>query len=382
MSFIEPKFAAARGLKPIVDVDGNSLHNVNTTVPDATLQNKLKLLYVYDALLTLTDSDHEKDGVPLPDIAKYISEKYSVTIDRKCFYQIISALEASGISIVHGKGHYAKYYINERLFSIAELKLIADAIASCKILDESHAETLIQKLKLLTSEENATELERRVYTAGRPGANYSEELFSAIDVIYAAIRNKDLISYEYYYYTTSGIGDRRKRKAKYDSSNRKRRTVVPFELVWNDEKYYLLCYNPNHPESITHLRVDRMQNVKPVKPSNSNPHIEITDIVPDFDLRSYMSTTFSMFGGHNTEVKLRFVNEGGIISSVVDQFGADVRTIPDGDEHFYIKVPVKVNAPFFSWVMMFGGKAQIVSPPEVRKQFADLLRTTLNSIEE
>ncbi len=384
MSPIQPNFAAPTGLKPVDDV------NSPQTKLNQTLKNKLKLMYVYDALLALTDPPEkgtEAKSLTLAEINQYIVDKYNISIDRKCFYQLISALKASGIDIVHGSGQYARYYINERLFSLAELKLIAGAIASCKILDETSANTLLDKLKQLTSQRNAEAMTtKRVYTAGRPDANYSKELFNTIDTINCAIRDGKLISFDYYQYTTKTNGNKRVREIS-PGQNGNRRFVTPYELVWNNESYYLLCHYSGHDKGdekeITHFRVDRMQNVRIVAPSNKYPYVPIADVNKDFNLRSYMSTTFSMFGGKDTIVKIRFsLAKKGIVSSVVDQFGANVSTIPDGKDHFYIKVPVKVNNPFFAWVMQFGGNAEIVEPLDVRQQYIDLLKKSLASMEK
>lgn len=390
-------FFSPFGLEPIIDVDGNPLHDIDTTASDTTLQNKLKLLYVYDALMSLTDSDHldsnspQAKGVTLAEISKYIADNYHLTIDRKSFYPIISALQASGVDIVHGKGKYARYYINNRLFSLAELKLIAGAIAACKILDKKQADELIGKLARLTSRLNAEEeLDvRSIDTANRPSKGASEKLFTNINTINKAIQQKKLIRFKYYYYALDSTNGRRTQKLRKAKDGGEFRYASPYELVWEDERYYLICHNAEHDKldgndvimrDFTHFRVDRMKDITIIEPSELRPFLPITEIQSDFNITKYMRSTFSMYGSsEETRVTISFPYEGGIVSTVVDKFGADVKTIPDKDNRFYITVPVRVSQTFFSWIMQFGGAAEIVGPKEVRDEFIRLLEKLLDS---
>ena len=68
---------------------------------------------------------------------------------------------------------------------------------------------------------------------------------------------------------------------------------------------------------------------------------------PDnFNVAEYMNSTFSMFSGESTDVKLRFTND--LINPVLDRFGKDITIIPDGDESFTVHVNVKAESPFLA----------------------------------
>ena len=74
-----------------------------------------------------------------------------------------------------------------------------------------------------------------------------------------------------------------------------------------------------------------------------------------------------MYGGDEEEVKLRFKNK--LVGVVVDRFGKDVFLSQDGNDSFTVNVKVMASPQFFAWVFGLGEDVQILSPPDVVKQF-------------
>ena len=97
----------------------------------------------------------------------------------------------------------------------------------------------------------------------------------------------------------------------------------------------------------------------------------------DFDVSSYSKSVFSMFGGEETSVLLRFSKE--LAGVVFDKFGMDVSLVKDGAEHFICNVKVMVSPFFLSWVMSFGTKAKILSPQSVIDEMQKLLLEIQNN---
>lgn len=65
------------------------------------------------------------------------------------------------------KSRQNQYYYDDRLFDLAELKSLVDAVASAKFITETRSRHLIKKLMALTSVYNAENLKRHVYAEGR-----------------------------------------------------------------------------------------------------------------------------------------------------------------------------------------------------------------------
>ena len=59
------------------------------------------------------------------------------------------------------------YYIADRTFQLAELKLLVDSVQACKFISERKTRSLIHKLESLTSQYQAKSLHRQVYVQNR-----------------------------------------------------------------------------------------------------------------------------------------------------------------------------------------------------------------------
>lgn len=95
-----------------------------------------------------------------------------------------------------------------------------------------------------------------------------------------------------------------------------------------------------------------------------------------FNIASYTKGMFSMFGGVEQRVKLRF--ENSLTNVVLDRFGDNIIAAPDGENHFTAIVNVNISPTFFGWLFMFGGRAQVLSPDhvvnEVRKRTEEIVK--------
>jgi len=92
------------------------------------------------------------------------------------------------------------------------------------------------------------------------------------------------------------------------------------------------------------------------------------------DLKSYTKRVFSMFGGTQERVVIRFINP--LLDAVVDRFGNEKGSIwyeKLDDGHFTVSAPVEISNQFFGWVLGFGNRAKILEPPAVVDQFAAYL---------
>ena len=86
----------------------------------------------------------------------------------------------------------------------------------------------------------------------------------------------------------------------------------------------------------------------------------------------YTKRVFSMFGGEEKKVQIRFTND--LLDTVIDRFGADdVFYTPTDDNHFTVSAEVEVSNMFYSWICSFRKKATIVGPPEVIEDFQHFL---------
>ena len=86
------------------------------------------------------------------------------------------------------------------------------------------------------------------------------------------------------------------------------------------------------------------------------------------DLRTYTKRVFSMYGGKERLVEIRFINP--LLDAVVDRFGTkDVQYVKYDDTHFTVTAKVEISDQFFGWILGFGKKAKLLYPDDVLEQF-------------
>ena len=314
---------------------------------------RLKILYLYDILMELTDEQHP---ITMPEIIRELELK-GVSAARKALYEDIDALKAYGVDIISSKGHNASYYVGSRDFQLPELKLLADAVASARFLTEKKSQELLNKIGQLASVSQSKELQRQVFVSDRVKA-MNEKIYLSMDTIRKAIDEHKQISFKYFDY------DLKKNKSYRDGI----RVASPYALTWGDDRYYLIAHYEKYPDKPTNFRVDRMESVTILDaPAKAMPS--------DFKLSDYLNSTFSMFSGKTEEAKLRFTND--LVNTVIDRFGKNIPLMPEDDGHFTIWVNVKVQQPFYGWLFQFGTKAQIIEPLSAKREYARQLRAAL-----
>jgi len=303
---------------------------------------KLKLLYLMRILLTQTDESHM---LTVGDIISKLAE-YGVSAERKTVYDDIDALRQYGLDIVKDKSKSFGYYIAGRDFELPELKLLADAVQSSKFITQRKSLELIKKLEGLASVYDAGKLRRQVYILDRV-KSMNESIYYSVDTLHEAITEGKKISFRYFDYNIQKKRVFRRGGEPY--------IVSPVSLSWNEENYYLIAVSDDR-EGLSHFRVDRMNAVTKLEEKRS--------AVGGFNIADYSKKVFGMFGGKETDVRLRVSNQ--LVGSVIDHFGKDIVMSADGDNHFTVCVRVALSPVFYGWLFQFGELCEVVSPQSLK----------------
>lgn len=322
-------------------------------MPKGTKQ-KFKLIYIIKYLLENTDENHK---VTMVDILKYL-ENQDVTAERKGIYNDIETIRELGIDVIGekiGKNFY--YYVLDRNFEVAELKLLVDAIQSSKFITEKKSAELIKKLGSLVSVHEAKQLQRQVYVAGR-AKTLNESIFYNVDAIHNAIGENKKIEFQYFRWNIKKEMELRRNGDFYK--------VSPWALLWEDENYYMIGFDSSCNE-IRHYRVDKM-----LKISSTDFDREGKEYFEKFNLAEYSKKNFGMFSGEEETVKLQVHND--LIGVILDRFGKETIVIPADAEHFRINIKVAVSSQFFGWIFGLGGKVKILGPDEVVNKMKEELK--------
>ena len=319
-------------------------------MPKGTNQ-KYKLIYIIKYLLENTDENHK---VTMPQILAYL-EANEITAERKSIYDDIDAIQELGIDVQKEKvGRNFYYYVVDRDFEMAELKLLVDAIQSSKFITEKKSQELIKKLGTLVSVHEAKQLKRQVYVAGRAKA-INENIFYNVDAIHNAIEENKKVRFQYFQWNTKKEMELRKNGDWYE--------VSPWALMWEDENYYLVAFDPVAGK-MKHYRVDKM-----LKMSCIDSDREGREIFEKSNVSEYTKKNFGMFAGEEETVKLEVHN--GLVGVILDRFGTDTMIIPADEEHFRVNVRVSVSNQFFGWVLGLGDGIKILGPENVKMKMKE-----------
>lgn len=317
---------------------------------------RLKLLYLQRIFQERTDEDHP---LTIQELERALAE-YGIAAQRKSLYSDLEALRGFGLDIVTHRGyHYVGYFLGSREFQLPELRLLVDAVQSSRFITHRKSTQLIRKLESLASTHQAGQLRRHVFVYDRV-KTANERIYLNVDALSTAIAQGRKVSFRYFDYTP--------RKEKAARNGGAPYIVSPYALSWAEDNYYLIAHHPKYKD-ISHFRVDRMQEITVLAEAVQNIR-EVTGQL-SLNVAEYSRTLFGMFTGTPMELSIRF--ENSLINTVIDRFGEEVDLDP-GEGSFVAHVRVEVSPAFYSWMMLFGQKAEILSPPEAREGLAGRAR--------
>ncbi len=316
-------------------------------------KNKIVALRILEVLTKYSDDLHELSAAK---IIEYLSDLYSLKVERKAVYRDIAALEECGYDIIkNGRG----YFLGARPFESAEVRLLIDAMQSARFISNKKTQQMIEKMGTLCSEYDFKMLKQQVFLDSRTKC-FNEEIFYSIDIINKAISNAKKLTFKYLKYDET-----RKAVPRFGG---KIYEVNPYSLVWADDAYYLIC-NMDKYDTLAHYRVDRMMSAK-IKDKKRRPVNEIHGFENGLDAAKYIKGRFTMFSGEEIKVQVSFHNS--LRDVVYDRFGTDVTSHDEG-ENMITTFNVLPSKGFYSWLFMLGNKAKILYPEDVAQEYKKML---------
>lgn len=318
---------------------------------------KGRILFLRQYLLDYTDDDH---AVSTEDLIR-IYEESDYKANRHTIKDDMDALAASGTEIISERegGGKTYYHVGARLFELAELKMLVDAVSSSRFITKAKSDTLIKKLTELTNEQNRPSLTAKIYTADQIKTT-NPVVFQTVDTICKAIDAGKKISFHYYSYTPE--------KQRVFKNDGKEYVVSPYALIWNDDRYYLAAQYKQEGAVVT-FRIDRIHGVEILEEAA----IRDDSFIPS----EYASKTVMMYDGGIAEQEVVLSCDNKLMQNVVDKFGEEIETDILNEDTFSAKVVVRPSRTFFSWIFGFCGGIRILEPASVREEYEQLLQDVL-----
>lgn len=316
-------------------------------------QQKIKLLYLWELLKRESGESHPmKTGEIL-----HALEEVGISCDRRTLARDISDLNEWGFEVMSVLcGHKKAYYVEDRLFSMPEIRFLMDAAEGSEMITDRKAREMREKLASMGGRSESRKLESHsLIHNGRKHSN--EVIYYSMDTIENAIWNNKKISFFYFRLNE-------KREKVYERE-KFRFVVDPIGLSMNGNRHYLSAIDPCR-KGVTVFRIDRMEAVMQEAEDRSLPEQELKAMAEE-----YAGQTVKMYAGKSCEVTLRFVAD--MIPSIMDRFGeqVEIRTVEKG--FFEITVPVMISPTFWGWLFQYQDRICLTHPPEVIREAREFI---------
>lgn len=325
----------------------------------ANAQAKLKLLHIHKMLLEETDAEH---GLSMAGILERLAAE-GISAERKSVYRDLNLLREVGVDVRKYERSPVEYAIEHRGFSLAELMLLVDAVQSSRFITQKQCNLLVGNIKSLASSNQCALLDKRIHVAGRIKSK-NDSVFSSIDVIHDAMRQRRKVSFLYYKHGADGAPVVQHGGAPY--------VLTPVKVVFADGFYYLEAYSDKH-DGFADYRIDRMRSVavsdQPATRSERISH------------RTFEESEYQYFGrmdGERVTATLQVAPDK--VDVILDRFGDEAQLAPAKGGGATAVVPVKRSEQFFGWVAGLGGTVTIAKPASLRRAYRNYLLGLLGDL--
>ena len=294
------------------------------------------------------------------DICIYLAGE-GVQVSEYTVCEDIKLLRNFGFEIFDKRiGHKFSYYMDDRDFSLPELKILIDSILSCAFLSEKKRRELIFKVASLGGRYIRDALLWSI-ASFLPLNGGSEKLFYWTDTIFTAIKQRRMISFYLFQPDEKG-------RPIY-KNNGTEIIVSPVSLFCEYDQYYLLGTREGSNKLET-FRVDRMEKVCTLNKKSSVTQLNFN---PAKFSRKFWGATDSTY----CTVSLCF--NGELIGDIFDNFGKDTKILKLKENIYTADINVPICDKFFGYVFSFGGKMRISAPDAVVKQYRNMLELSFDT---
>ena len=299
----------------------------------ATANKKMLNMLILDILREYSDENHK---LTQQEIIRLLKSNYDMECDRRSVKNNVLYLKELGYDIYMDGG----YYLGEREFEDAELRMLIDSVLFSKNLTQKQAKTLIEKLRAMGNRYFPAKVS---HISNLPDMQHADnkQLLYVLDTVNDAISERKKISFIYNDYDINF-----KLKPRRDIEY----IVNPYQMVANNGHFYLVA-NYDKYDDISHYRLDRMTGVK-ILDEKVKPQKEIKDFQNGFNLPKHMAEHIYMFSG--SSVPVRMLTNEGMMNELIDWLGKDLR-IRRTDVSGQIEVRFNCNEEsLFYWALQYG----------------------------
>ena len=310
---------------------------------------KIKLLRLYELLRQETDEQNPMTTMTIIDRLGQMG----ISCERRTLAKDMAILNEHGYEVMYRwLGKEKGYYVEDRSFSVPELKILIDAVQAASFVTDKKTAELIEKIADLGGGHRADILKSNM-VCFNTRKHSNETIFYSIDYLEDALLQQKKVIFRYYDLNEHGEKVYRRDGHHY--------VVEPVGLVFNEDNYYLMVYSARH-DGTANYRVDRMDAVEIIDEPITEKALALRDSVDCFTEQA-----FKMYGGQPKDITIQF--DSKLIGVVYDKFGEDTKMIRLNNDTCVATIKVQVSPTFWGWIFQFGKQMRITSPDEMIEEY-------------
>lgn len=323
----------------------------------------LKLLLIRDFLFNEASREFPKDA---EDIQAFLEQEYSIKATTKTIYTDIKRLRKEAkVPIVYNAKRWG-YYIDERPFSPAELRLMIDCVRNAEFITKEDAATLTEKIKGLASSPDKKLLAFQLEEENKK-IQTEASVIENIPLLMKAIESRRKIRFRRYHYVAQRSTHTFLASTVY--------TVSPHKLIRKSNRYILEYAEDwvDSPEAVHSFDKENTMQIHRKIDVSMLTDIEILASPSTYrEMGSQpgqqtMDEALDWLLGKKRAITIRFRYD--VIDRVVGRLGEDAIFIDLDDYHFKTTIVERATPELFSWISDLGCAAKILGPNDIIDQF-------------
>lgn len=311
------------------------------------LTDRANAICLLEILREFSDEEHI---LPMRKIISKMEHIYGIKPDRRTIYSAVALLTELGHDISTYEENGIGYYLRCREFEKSEIHLLSDAVYSFPFISPKQTYDLIKKLQKQLSVHQRKGFKHLTIAKSEKKTD-NRQVFLNVECLDEAIDAGKQISFTYLQYDLDKKQHPRREKPY---------VVNPYELIYTNEHYYLICNYIGHDKT-SFYRIDRICDIKIL----DTPIDKEAD-----DLEDFRNATYA-FASVPERIVLHC--EKWMIDEVIDKFGTDI-SISKLDED---KISVSFTAPstgikFFA--LQYLPYMEVIKPEWIREEIINNIK--------
>lgn len=300
-------------------------------------------------------------------------EEYQIFVDIKTIYSCIKNINMFFYEWIHDdviiSVKRTGFMIKNDFFIDGELQFLLDQIVYHE--DLNYEDKMILKEKLFQF--SSSHQQSRILTSQPSHKQQSFSLILNISTIMKAIDHHSVISFEYINYVVQD--NHLIEESSTHGNEGKLYFVSPYQIIPQNNHYYLIGYNTKYHNELSIYRIDRMRYIQ-------TTHQNFIEIREQFDMNEEIQKMMNMFTAQDKKT-LQFVCDHSILREVVSRFGQNIEIQNLYQNHYMVTVAdVPISDGLIGWILMLQNHIQVVAPLSLKDDLKSRIEAMLQLYHE